>query len=178
MSKGRYSTYVNGKFMDIATVDEICDSIRERIESAERQAEFARAEMEKLNAEKWKDETLQKIKAELKAVREDAYRGFPISASEAKAIADWEEQHWAKQHNATTAEQRLLKTGAIGGAFHYDFVPTSIGVAGSVYCGACMSKAREAAYKEISKPESNSRFTEKLQKWINEYDAEFEFQSL
>jgi len=108
------------------------------------------------------------MKSDRDLMEADYHRGFPITEQEQKAIREWEEQHWTNQHNAPDLESRLRKQGAIGGNFHYKFVPTSIGVSGCICCTSCMNKA----YMNCG----NNR--DRLKELIKEYDAEFEFQEI
>lgn len=174
-----YSTYTDGKFTEVYSVDDICTSIRARIDSANKKAEYAYAEMEKMKNEKWKDNELRSMKNQLKAMELDYYRGFPISESEQKAISEWKDHHWTNQHNAPTNEKRLKRMGAIGGSFSYEFVPTSIGTSGAVCCQSCLAKARAKAYQEMYE-EKDSKFNlqDRLRELIKEYDAKFQFQEL
>lgn len=128
ITNGRYSTYVDGKFVEVMTVDEICTSIKERINSANKTAQWALDEKRKLEDEKWKDSELQEMKKRLNKMREECRRGFPISEEESKKISQWKKDHIEKKHGG------LLKAGAIGGAFSYIFTPSAIGVFGSCRC--------------------------------------------
>ncbi len=58
-------------------------------------------------------------------MRDDYYRGFPITKSEEKAITKWKSEH-EKNHNGGY--------GAIGGKYTYHFIPTSIGIVGTIKC--------------------------------------------
>ena len=181
MPDSRYSAYVNGEFMEVATVDEICNSIRERIESANRKADLAQEEMQKMKDEKWKDTELQEMKKQMEKAKADMYRGFSISESELEKIRAWEDQHWTNQHQAPTNEARLRKMGAIGGSFNYEFIPTSIGTVGTVCCSSCQAKVRRQLYKEMFDAEAAGKkfnFHQRHKELTEQYDAEFDFQKL
>ena len=175
--RNRYTSFKNGNIIHVGSVDDICNSIRERIESAEDAAERAQEQMREMRDEKWKDKELQAMKEQLDAVRERLRCGFGISKDETNAINAWKDQHWTNRHNAPDTNTRMRQQGAIGGSFEYKFVPTSIGTAGSVCCATCMEKARREAYKICETDETN-RYWDVLQKCIKKYDAEFEFQEL
>ena len=180
MLDNKYSTYIDGKFVEVATVDEICNSIRERIESANNRADRAQEEMQKMKDEKWKDTELQEMKAQMEEAKADMRRGFSISKSELEKIRAWENQHWTNQHQALTNEARLRKMGAIGGSFTYEFNPTSIGTFGTIYCNSCMAKVRRQTYKDLFDAEASRQkfnYNNRLRELIKEYDAEFAFRN-
>ena len=77
-------------------------------------------ENERLKSEHYKDEELLKMKAKLYEMSTFYYKGFPITEEEEKRIWEWMKQI-EKGSNST-----------IGGRFYYEFVPTSIGVAGTI----------------------------------------------
>ena len=67
-------------------------------------------------------------------MKEDYWRGFPISEDEKKLIDDWKERHEAEVHEVITLDQKLKRGGCIGGNYSYHFTPTSIGVSGKIKC--------------------------------------------
>lgn len=162
-------------------IDEICEAIRVRVTHAEEREEEAIRAMEKMRDEKWKDNELQQMKAELEAAREDKYRGFPISKEENEAIHEWQNQHWTNQHNAPDLRSRLAKMGTIGGNFKYEFVPTSVGVVGTCICPSCKRKAEKAAKEIVNRKdfatalEYERALKTKIQHLEKKYDAEFCF---
>ena len=82
--------------------------------------EYLRAEIEKVKAEKYAGEELAKMKVKYEEMRADYFRGFPISEEEQKKIDEWKDK------------LPKANSGAIGGRFTYEFVPTSIGVIGVI----------------------------------------------
>ena len=50
------------------------------------------------------------------------------------AIKEWKEKHDTEVHGFKTLEDRLHAGGLIGGRYTYHFVPTSIGVSGTIQC--------------------------------------------
>jgi len=178
---GSYSTYRDGKFISVGTIDEVCDQIKEMVMSARESRDHAISELASLKEEKWKDNELQAMKTKLDQMKEDYWRGFPISAEEAAAIRSWEDKHWTNQHQAPTTEKRLAKMGAIGGSFSYEFIPTSIGTSGLICCNTCRNKARAKAYEElytIAKDNPKFRLADRIRELEKEYDAVFQFQEL
>ena len=85
--------------------------------------EWLRKENERIKSEKYADAELSKMKEEYERMKKDYYRGFPISAEEDQKIQEWIEGQMKKNPSIG---------GAIGGRFHYEFLPTSIGVAGTI----------------------------------------------
>lgn len=51
-----------------------------------------------------------------------------------KAIQEWQEKHDTEVHGLKTLEDRLHAGGLIGGRYTYHFVPTSIGISGTIQC--------------------------------------------
>lgn len=118
----------------IGSIDECLDRIkainennRLRIECLEKENQFLR---EKYN----KDEEVKKMQQELDIMKKDLRRGFPISEREQKAIKEWQEKHDTEVHGLKTLEDRLHAGGLIGGRYTYHFVPTSIGISGTIQC--------------------------------------------
>lgn len=87
-----------------------------------------RNQNKELQDEHWKDETLQKMKARLDLVEDNARRGFPISEEENRKIVEWQQKHIQEKHKGNGY------AGAIGGRFSYIFIPTGIGTFGSCRC--------------------------------------------
>ena len=90
-------------------------------------------ENKRLKSENYKDEELSKMKTELEKMREEYNLGFPISKKESEAISKWREQHIKEKH-WYKIKNRPKYSGAISGRFTYEFIPTSIGVAGTIKC--------------------------------------------
>ena len=177
LKNGKYSGYLNEKYHQFQgyelCLEELANCIQETLDYAERQ-ENINAE---LKAENWKDEQLQEMKMTYDRMREDYFRGFPITEDQGKAISEWKDQHWTNQHNAPDNKSRLARQGAIGGAFEYRFVPTSIGTSGVCRCQSCYKKmlkelGREEDYK------SRTAYEDKKIYLSAKYDCEFEFQEI
>lgn len=95
-------------------------------------------ENDELKDAHYKDKEIKRLKEENEKLLEENRLGFPISKEEMDKINDWEDKHikakhWDNIHN------RPKSFGAIGGNFTYKFIPTGIGVFGSVKCscGEC-----------------------------------------
>ena len=83
------------------------------------QNDYLRKEIEKVKSEKYADEELSKMKEEYERMKNDYYRGFPISEKEDKKIHEW-------------IEGQMKKNSSIGGRFRYEFIPTGIGTVGTI----------------------------------------------
>lgn len=121
----------HGKFLSVPTMDKLCNILKTKFKEQERLNDDLRIQLKKLTDEKWKDSELQKMKEELKEVRADARRGFPISESEYKAAMDWINSHEASKH---PSKHPFPRGGAIGGSYQWIFTPTSIGTFGEIKC--------------------------------------------
>ena len=116
---------------DIAEMlDEILDNYKVNEETINR----LQGTIKNLKDEAYKDSELDSMKKELDTIRDDLYRGFPISEKEKKSIEEWRLKHEAEAHGRDTLEKRLSAHGAIGGSYTYIFTPTSIGVVGEFKC--------------------------------------------
>lgn len=80
-----------------------------------------------------KDEEIQKLREEIYELKYRNNKGisFIVTEEELEQINAWQDEHIKKYHGGDSY------CGAIGGRFHYKFIPTSIGDIGYVYCGSC-----------------------------------------
>lgn len=124
----------NGSFVTVYDLDDCLKAIKVRNDDNERRIKSLEEENRRLQDVHYKDEELQKMKLELEAMREKNHYGFPITKEEHKAIENWKKEHAAKAHGLKNLEDRLRSCGAIGEKYTYWFVPTSIGVIGTVKC--------------------------------------------
>lgn len=153
---------------DAITIEQACKIIADRINEAEEEKEKAKARVREYEEHINADTRVQRLQEELSKLQEEIRRGFRIYADESTAIGEWQNQHDLKIHKLDTLDAKLRAGGAIGGRYHYEFHPTSIGTACLCVCGKCQRRAlRESAgdYEEYKK----------LKK---KYDAEFEFREL
>ena len=88
--------------------------------------EHLEEENKRLKSDAYKDEELAKMKSEYDRMKEDYFRGFPISEEEHKKINEWIDEQMKKHPGIG---------GAIGGRFTYEFLPTGIGTAGTIIDG-------------------------------------------
>lgn len=87
---------------------------------------------DRLRDEHFKDNTIQKLSAEVEKLRSDIQRGFNITEEEEEAIREWKKKHIKEKH--PNAINNPAYFGAIGGEYTYEFKPTSIGVVGKIKC--------------------------------------------
>lgn len=85
--------------------------------------EYLQKENERLKSETYKDEELSKMKSKYDSMKEDYYRGFPISEEESEKIKQWMNEH---------DFYKDTKIGTIGGRYTYEFQPTSLGTIGTI----------------------------------------------
>lgn len=131
LSKGaEISRQVDGKFktIHIHPLSECVESIQEMVYRSEERIQELETELQNLRDEYDKDEEVAAIKAENVELQKRLNRGFPMSEDECVAVDNWCKRHKAEKHSGIT------NFGAIGGEFTYSFVPTSIGVVGTVTC--------------------------------------------
>ena len=172
--KGGYSTYLNGQFHKFQGLYESLDEIKDSMEETLRYAESVEDQNRELLNEHWKDEKLSELLGEIDRLSNMA--GFYINDEEMKKIDEWKDCHWTNTHNAPDSRSRIEQQGAIGGAFEYRFVPTSIGVAGTICCTSCMAKVES----ELAKLGDMKRadYLKKKRELLDKYDADFYFQDL
>lgn len=153
---------------DSITFVQACQIIADRINEAEEEKEKMREKVHHYEEEINADSRVQELQDQLQTARADLSRGFRIYEHEEKAIEKWKEKHDIEAHGLDTLDKKLRAGGAIGGRYHYEFHPTSIGTACVCICSRCQRKAlRESAgvYEDYVKLKEK-------------YDAEFEFREL
>lgn len=116
---------------------DVLQEVYDHYRSVVRINERLREENERLKSETYKDEELAKMKAEHDKMKDEYYRGFPISEKEGKKIKEWMEKQ---------TEGEDFKS-AIGGRFHYEFTSTSIGTIGYVIDGVTKERF---CFRELS----------------------------
>ena len=116
------------------TIDTFVEDIKHELQGKDIRIEYLENQNQKLRDEKYKDNELLRMEAELKATKEDYYRGFPISEEEQKSIREWMDKHDEEVHHARTLGDKLKLGGCCGGRYTYKFTPTSIGTIGTVKC--------------------------------------------
>lgn len=115
-------------------IDTFVEDIKHELQGKDIRIKYLEKQNQELHDEKYKDNELLRMEAELKAVKEDYYRGFPISEEEQKSIREWMDKHDEEAHHARTLGDKLKLGGCCGGRYTYKFIPTSIGTIGTVKC--------------------------------------------
>jgi len=136
---------MDGKSIRVYALEDCLTSIRVRNERNEKILRNLQEENKYLREKSYKDKELRKMKAELERMKADYRRGFPISEKEADAIDCWMKKHDEEVHGLITDYDRQKAGGCIGGRFTYQFIPTSLGVIGTVQC----SCGAEFQFQEI-----------------------------
>jgi hypothetical protein len=114
-------------------LDACLDQIKEINEYKDTRIKALEDENKKLKDEHYKNEELQKLVEANKRLSDEMKYGFPITEEENEAITKWRTAHIKKKH--WDSKNKCPKSqGAIGGGFTYEFIPTSIGVIGTIKC--------------------------------------------
>lgn len=104
-------------------IKEDLQNVYDHFRSLEYRNEYLKKEIERLKSEHYKDEELAKMKKDYDRMKNDYYRGFPISEEEDKRLKKWMDE---------IIKEDPRTGGAVGGRFHYEFIPTGIGTIGTV----------------------------------------------
>ena len=118
--------------------EECLVNIKEMYHSCKIQNEALRNEIKKLKEEHYKDAKMSEMKQRLEEMQKEYYRGFPISDQEQKAIDEWKRKH-DEQDYGYNPQKRMKAEGCSGGRYEYIFVPTGLGISGTVVC-SCGAK--------------------------------------
>lgn len=132
-----YSTHYNGEYTTVYKTEDAVRAILCRHKHDLDTIERLEEENKKLKTEAWKDEELLQMTRQLDEVMAEYRRGFPISEAEEKAIEAWCDKHDEEAHGLDTDYKKLKAGGTIGGRYSYHFIPTSIGVSGTIKCNKC-----------------------------------------
>lgn len=112
-------------FFDLNTFDELIESLKQKYKRLEIINENLKEENEQHRNKTYEKGYVSKLREENKRLKEDYYRGFPISKKEKEAINKWKTEHY--------------KTCNRIGGCSYHFYPTDLGVAGVIQC-SCGAK--------------------------------------
>ena len=134
----KYRTIVDGEYMEVETVDKCMKMLRYMFDDQKRTVNNLQNKIKELTDSQYKDKELQKMKSELEKMQREYNRGFPITDDEWKAIETWKEEHDREVHGLTECNERV--GGAIGGRYTFEFIPTTIGIIGTIKCGDCGEK--------------------------------------
>lgn len=118
----------DGKFRSFPSTNELCDIIKTRDDWYENELAKRTEELNRVKNEKFKDEEIMRLKEKINQL-ESSFSDFALNRTEMSAVESWIEKHIEEKHGGNTY------AGAIGGRFSYVFVPTSLGVIGTIRCG-------------------------------------------
>jgi len=107
----------------ISDLKSVLQEVYDHYRSVANTNEWLRQENERLKSEAYKDEELSKMKESYEKLKEDYFRGFPISEKEKKEIDAFVDR---------ILKEHPWNVGCIGGRFVYEFIPTSIGILGTI----------------------------------------------
>lgn len=138
LDKLSYGTFIDGKYVEVEPVDKCMKMLQYRFDDKNRTINNLRNQIKELTDSQYKDKKLQEMKVELEKMQREYNRGFPITDKEWKAIEAWKEKHDREVHGLTECDERI--GGAIGGRYTFEFIPTTIGVIGTIKCGDCGEK--------------------------------------
>ena len=155
-------------------IEKASESIKETILWYKSVVNTLREKVNYLESENYKDEELQKMKAQLEKIQEDYWNGFPITKKEYDDINEWKKNHDATEHGNKDSYH-----GAIGGGYIYEFVPTSIGSFGTCYCSVCKNKAIIAgATADTPAAKKNGFDKEVYYDYLEKHNGSFDFQDI
>jgi len=110
-------------------IKKVFQELYDQYRAVETRNKYLEEEIKRIKSEAYKDEELSEMKEKYDKMSKDYYRGFPVSEEESKKISSWIKE-------ITTNDDIKTKLGgAIGGRFHYEFYPTSIGTVGVIVDG-------------------------------------------
>ena len=154
---------IYGKQNSIQNVISTLAKIGQQYQEQEKTIEKLQQQIKNFKAEVYKDEELTAMKETYEKMKNDYYRGFPISKEEIAKINKWIKNHENTHHGGYPCYH-----GVSGGGYSYVFYPTAIGTAGEIVCGSCRKKAL-----------IDSKMDNKLYKQLlKDYDVSFTFQEL
>ena len=120
-------------------IDTFAEDIKDELKRKDMTLKYLELQNIELYDEHYKDHELKQMLDELNKMKDDYYRGFPISEEENKNIKEWIDNHERDVHGCYTLEDKINRGGCCGGTYTYEFVPTSIGTIGTVRC-SCGAK--------------------------------------
>lgn len=115
-------------------IDTFAEDIKDELKRKDMTLKYLELQNRELYDEHYKDHELKQMLDELNKMKDDYYRGFPISEEENKNIKEWIDNHERDVHGCYTLEDKINRGGCCGGTYTYEFVPTSIGTIGTVKC--------------------------------------------
>ena len=155
-------------------IAEAFESIQNSILWYKNDADRLREKVNYLESENYKDEELQKMKAQLEKIQEDYRRGFPVTKEESDNITKWKKNHDATEHGNADGYH-----GTIGGGYTYEFLPTSIGSFGTCFCNICKYKAMIAGATADTPAAKKIGFDKEVYNdYLEKHNGSFDFQDI
>lgn len=137
--EAEYSTYSDGAYTHVVSLDESVRSIKAHIRSVEMRNKYLEEENARLKDEAYKDTQLQEMRESMERMRQEIRYGFPVDEEEHRRLEEWKRKHDEEAHGADYSQKKFRYSGAIGGSYTYRFTPTSIGTFGTCVC-SCGAK--------------------------------------
>ena len=106
----------------IKDIKEVLQDLYNQFRAVQQRNKYLEDENKRLQTEQYKDEELARMKKNYDQMKDDYYRGFPISKEEMERIHKWMDELTKDYPEAKINSAR----------FHYKFYPTALGVAGFV----------------------------------------------
>ena len=142
----KYWKVTNGSDMtqfddDIGNVcQEFCRNVEESVRRVEAANARLQTENEVLKDEHYENKKIQELENEIAKYRSLLGMSFKVDEDKWKAIHTWQKRHLLEHHGYDGSKPY---GGAIGGSWTYEFVPTSIGTAGSCICDVCRRAGKD-----------------------------------
>ena len=141
---------------DIKLVEDKIEDLKQILLSLTHNNDRLQRQFNELYEEKWANTTLQNMKKELEQVKQNMYRGFPITEAEEKKINNWILKHDEEIHNNPNHYH-----GVSGGGYEYAFHPTGLGTISYCICSSCKSRGlREKGEKYWDYLKENNGYIE------------------
>jgi len=124
-----FFTKVNGKFMEVQTMDDLCAMLKKKFEDQQLTNEILRDENKHLKEGIWEKEEVAKLKREHEEMQHLYRKAFIVYDDEWDEIHKWQEEHTKEKHKGVSR-----RGGAAGCAYEFSFTPTGLGDVGIVKC--------------------------------------------
>lgn len=120
--------YDINKIMMKHNFEDCINSLKEYNQKQEQKIAALQAENNLLKEEFYKDKIIKKLKEEVSNLQSELRLSFNVSEKEWIKIKEWKKKHEQERHEGNKYH------GTIGGNYTYEFIPTSLGIIGSIRC--------------------------------------------
>ena len=127
MNKIEYISDENHVVHQVLPMDELCAQIQLKYNTLLKRCDALDEENTRLQSEIRNEDGTAYFKNMVDSLNKKFNHGFEISDDESEKINEFIKEH----------DELHGKAGAIGGRFVYNFLPTSIGIIGTVQCISC-----------------------------------------